>query len=282
MAFAIKITNSPGHDGEYTGGATLAEARRNAWTFLQYVRPGARVRIVRFVNDPRYPDGRVVTVEEVTESSPRSPRSRSARDRTQPRGPRRGRGQRTIHWEETEREGEPWVSFYVRGPGALGWAKSHGSILGSNWEGADGGDFAWTMVPAERGWYEEARKEYPNVRFSQIEYSPPRSWIQSRDPLRRDPTTIVIHGRTYRIEPFVSSRGESNYRLIGVRGARYFTMRNVNRPENLFVISEAPRTNVLEGVWLTDKDGGLRVLTSRRDPRSKRGVGRNSYKRDTY
>lgn len=48
--------------------------------------------------------------------------------------------------------------------------------------------------------------------------------------------------------------------LTGKRGGTYYTMRNVHRPHMMFVFSNAPRSNVLEGVWLTDEGGALRVV----------------------
>ena len=117
--------------------------------------------------------------------------------RTMTRGPRRGRGQRTIHWEITDPHGEgDQVQLYVRGPGALGWAEAKGSILGSSWEGAGGGDFAYTQVPYYEDWLEDAQQEYPNVRFHQLEHSPPRSWIQARDTAIRNRRAKVRASRS--------------------------------------------------------------------------------------
>ena len=110
-----------------------------------------------------------------------------ASERTRSRGPRRGQGRRTIYWEISDPFGEgDQVQLYVREAGALGWAKNQGSILGSSWEGAGGDDFAYTSVSYYDGWLEDARDEYPNVRFRQLEYSPPRSWIQARDQAIRN------------------------------------------------------------------------------------------------
>lgn len=117
------------------------------------------------------------------------PRGRPRRDpaRTLRRGPRRGAGARVVHWEEREEDGETWIQVYARGPGACEWAKHHGSILGSSWECTErGGDFAYASFPAYDGWQKEAKQEgYRNLRY--LEYSPPRSWIASRDrqPPRR-------------------------------------------------------------------------------------------------
>ena len=110
------------------------------------------------------------------------PRRDPPRARTLPRGPRRGAGQRTIFFEEDDdAEGGPRLTFYVRGPGAAEWAKSKQSILGSSWEVTErGGDFAYAMTEPYAGWRRDARQEYPNVKFQYLEYSPPRSWIQSR------------------------------------------------------------------------------------------------------
>ena len=138
-----------------------------------------------------------------------------ASERTRSRGPRRGQGRRTIYWEISDPFGEgDQVQLYVREAGALGWAKNQGSILGSSWEGANGDDFAYTSVSYYDGWLDDARDEYPNVRFRQLEYSPPRSWIQARDQAirnrrsgsRRDQVSDAARlNRLYR--KYVSSRG---------------------------------------------------------------------------
>jgi len=76
--------------------------------------------------------------------------------------------------------------------------------------------------------------------------------------------TIQIRGRSYVVEPRVSSRGEEGYRLSGPRGARYVTMRNVNTPHLMFLVDDRGfgLSSVTKGVWLSDEDGELRVVHS--------------------
>lgn len=67
---------------------------------------------------------------------------------------------------------------------------------------------------------------------------------------------IIIRGRTYQVE----KRGDV-YWLTGVRGARYFTMRNKPNPALMFVLpGQWTKSNVLDRVWLTDKAGALVVV----------------------
>jgi len=63
--------------------------------------------------------------------------------------------------------------------------------------------------------------------------------------------TLTIGRRTFTVE-----RIEGGYRLHGVKGASYRTMRNAIHPEFMFLINH---TGVLPfpGVWLTDKNGKL-------------------------
>lgn len=81
-------------------------------------------------------------------------------------------------------------------------------------------------------------------------------------------TTIQIRGREYRVESFEreTPRGtEKVYRLHGARGALYQTMRNLPRPEMMFIIGGGRlgiSSTVMRGVWLTDKDGQLTVASS--------------------
>lgn len=52
------------------------------------------------------------------------------------------------------------VNFYVRGKGALAWAKHDQTIAGSRWEGVDGDpDFAYTSVPNWNGLQAEVENE---------------------------------------------------------------------------------------------------------------------------
>jgi hypothetical protein len=81
------------------------------------------------------------------------------------------------------------------------------------------------------------------------------------------PNTIQIRGMTYTVEIFTRCRdgkSECAYRLIGKRGARYETLRNVPKPEMMFLIhsDRFGPVAVMNGVWLTDEGGTLRVVRS--------------------
>jgi hypothetical protein len=50
------------------------------------------------------------------------------------------------------------------------------------------------------------------------------------------------------------------YTLKGPRGAVYSTQRNMNKPEYMFLINNRKFGVAFNGLWLTDKDGELRVV----------------------
>ena len=79
------------------------------------------------------------------------------------------------------------------------------------------------------------------------------------------PPTMTIRGREYRVETKFEPKDEKKLRYIlhGARGAKYTTMRNVRHPELMFIINERRfgPASVMDGVWLTDKDGTLRVAS---------------------
>lgn len=50
------------------------------------------------------------------------------------------------------------------------------------------------------------------------------------------------------------------YTLRGKRGAVYSTMRNVKNPNAMFLINNRSFGVVMDGTWLTDKNGVLEVL----------------------
>ena len=92
-----------------------------------------------------------------------------------------------------------------------------------------------------------------------------RNGTVARDPVVERRGNLVVRGRPYSVEAHVVPAGrpfagEPRYTLTGKRGATYFTTRNVHRPHLMFIFSNAPRSNVLEGVWLTDEGGELRVV----------------------
>lgn len=77
------------------------------------------------------------------------------------------------------------------------------------------------------------------------------------------PATLVIRGRTFTVERVAETRDEKGYRykLTGVRGAKYSTMRNVNHKDMMFLINERGFgiAKTIDGVWLSDKDGKLTI-----------------------
>lgn len=82
------------------------------------------------------------------------------------------------------------------------------------------------------------------------------------------PHSIVIRGREYAVEAKTETdeivgKG-TRYELRGPRGAHYTTMRNVKTPHLMFLINARKFTasSVVDGVWLSDKDGALKVVQS--------------------
>lgn len=73
---------------------------------------------------------------------------------------------------------------------------------------------------------------------------------------------ITIRRRSYAVEPYTSHHGEKKYKLVGPRGGVFRTMRNVHQPHKMFVVADAMGNKTLEGVWLSDADGTIRVLAS--------------------
>ena len=53
---------------------------------------------------------------------------------------------------------------------------------------------------------------------------------------------------------------ETPYELHGPRGARYGLMRNVPRPDRLFMFNLRGFTKGTPDVWFTDRNGALEVL----------------------
>lgn len=81
---------------------------------------------------------------------------------------------------------------------------------------------------------------------------------------------ITIRGRSYEVstrEPSEARKraGQTGpvYDLKGKRGGHYYTVRNVPRPEMMFLCNARGHSSaVVDGVWLTDKDGDLKVVSS--------------------
>ena len=71
---------------------------------------------------------------------------------------------------------------------------------------------------------------------------------------------MTIRGREYTVSREDRPGKELRYRLTGKRGASFFTMRNVNQPHNMFVIPHSLGNSTLEGVWLSDESGTLRIV----------------------
>lgn len=73
--------------------------------------------------------------------------------------------------------------------------------------------------------------------------------------------TIVLNGRVFDVK-HIERPGFAwaSYALHGARGARYHAVRNVARPDLLFVVNaKRGRADPFPGLWLTDKSGKLRV-----------------------
>lgn len=82
-------------------------------------------------------------------------------------------------------------------------------------------------------------------------------------------TTIRLRGRDYSVNKTTrtisagSRKGETEvvYVLTGARGAMFTTMRNMHRPDRMFLVSSALRSNTLQNVWLSDASGELVVIS---------------------
>lgn len=77
------------------------------------------------------------------------------------------------------------------------------------------------------------------------------------------PTKLTIGRVAYDVEPgeFPGVNGkESGYDLRGPRGAHYRTCRNAVFPDRMFLVHVKRFGVALDGTWLSDKDGTLKVL----------------------
>jgi hypothetical protein len=78
----------------------------------------------------------------------------------------------TIYLDNLDEDGQETVSVHVNGPGALRWAKEFDqSIMGSNWEGSDGDDFARTEISDSPTLVEDLEAE--GYVLNTDNYSPP-------------------------------------------------------------------------------------------------------------
>ncbi len=79
-------------------------------------------------------------------------------------------------------------------------------------------------------------------------------------------TMITIKGRTFEVSVRAADQHTAKhgaiYELRGPRGAAYFTMRNANHPEAMFVcdMRKFGMASTMKDVWLTDKNGTLEVM----------------------
>jgi hypothetical protein len=76
------------------------------------------------------------------------------------------------------------------------------------------------------------------------------------------PTTIRIKGRDFAVTAEQGADGRLVYHLRGKRGAHYFTMRTEPGPLLMFICDARHLgiASTMDGVWLTDEGGELRVL----------------------
>jgi hypothetical protein len=76
-------------------------------------------------------------------------------------------------------------------------------------------------------------------------------------------STIRIGKREFTVTTRANAREGVQYILTGKRGAKYATCRNVNHTHMMFVCNERGFgiTSGFEGVWLSDADGSLKVVS---------------------
>jgi len=76
---------------------------------------------------------------------------------------------------------------------------------------------------------------------------------------------IEIRGRQYQVEKAPPGspldEGKPIYVLTGKSGKKWFTLRNKPKPDLMFLIPEEGFSKTMDRVWLTDKDGDLRVVS---------------------
>lgn len=73
---------------------------------------------------------------------------------------------------------------------------------------------------------------------------------------------IKIKGREYTVEKRPCPDEGSVYYVTGKKGNRWFTLRNQNYPDMMFLMPENPvaSTKTMQGVWLSDRTGTLEVV----------------------
>jgi hypothetical protein len=78
---------------------------------------------------------------------------------------------------------------------------------------------------------------------------------------------ITVEGRTFRYEarpgedPPPGKPEGPCWWLYGARGAVYFTVRSVPRPDRMFLVNGKTMSQPFPRTWLTDSDGQLKVLS---------------------
>lgn len=72
-------------------------------------------------------------------------------------------------------------------------------------------------------------------------------------------TQIAIGRRAFTVTTRTDSTGLVQYVLTGARGAVYYTVRNANRPEHMFLVDARGfgLAKGYESVWFTDVNGCL-------------------------
>lgn len=70
---------------------------------------------------------------------------------------------------------------------------------------------------------------------------------------------ITIKGREYDVETKPCPDEKVVYYITGKRGHKWFTLRNQNYPDMMFLVPEKGTGNSMKGVWLTDRSGTLEV-----------------------
>lgn len=72
---------------------------------------------------------------------------------------------------------------------------------------------------------------------------------------------ITIRGREYQVNAQPCSEENTVYYITGKRGHKWYTMRNQNYTYMLFLMPEKGISKTMNGVWLTDQNGKLEVVS---------------------
>lgn len=75
--------------------------------------------------------------------------------------------------------------------------------------------------------------------------------------------TITIRGREYQVESHPDAvQGEgTTYVVVGKRGTKWYTCRNVPKPHMMFLLPERGFSKTMDRVWLSDQTGTLEVVS---------------------